>query len=461
MDVGQLTTQVMLDGEVDNDRTTTGDEIIVYEGNDFDWTLPGTGHTITVGKGENAVTYTYSHSTYDGETTTENSTPVESGRHTLVHYYVRESAGGADISVTKTLTQVVRGTGEDQVTITDPTSLANMTLIPGDQLTWTITVINKGDAEATGLTLEDELKALDSEGNPDDISRTVTLATNDIENWTQGDAFTVGAAVEGEPTTVTFTATYTVTANDLGKTLTNSATVNSTGEDTPPTDETKNDVDYRVGYFVILPEVIPDNFDPSQGYDPNTYVPNGTEEGRDTVSYNGNDNHVVDNTTGYLGGITPEGAAAVAAEQDGRLEISNKDYLILPDDFGQVAERGYNAESIVWYQINSHGLSSVWPNVDPEGKTYQNAYTFHVDGYIPDQDIDVRYYANFDSGNGQFYVSYNDDLKTGDPYTIKDYTNNGEFSFTRPAISLPAGTPCQTEAAPTMRWEQNLTIRIL
>ncbi len=442
VDVGQLTTQVMLDGEVDNDRTTTGDEIIVYEGNDFDWTLPGTGHTITVGKGENAVTYTYSHSTYDGETTTENSTPVESGRHTLVHYYVRESAGGADISVTKTLTQVVRGTGEDQVTITDPTSLANMTLIPGDQLTWTITVINKGDAEATGLTLEDELKALDSEGNPDDISRTVTLATNDIENWTQGDAFTVGAAVEGVPTSVTFTATYTVTANDLGKTLTNSATVNSTGEDTPPTDETKNDVDYRVGYFVILPEMIPDSFDPSQGYDPNTYVPNGTEEGRDTVSYNGNDNHVVDNTTGYLGGITPEGAAAVAAEQDGRLEISNNDDLTLPEDYGQVtSEHDYTANDIVWYQINSHGLSSVWPNVDPEGKTYQNAYTFHMDGYIPDQDIDVRYYANFDSGNGQFAVFYNDDrnetLQTGDEYMILNYTNNGDlFDFTRPGYQF-------------------------
>ncbi len=112
---------------------------------------------------------------------------------------------------------------------------------------------------------------------------------------------------------------------------------------------------------------------------------------------------MVDNTTGYLGGITPEGAAAVAAEQDGRLEISNKDDLILPDDFGQVAERGYNAESIVWYQINSHGLKSpVWPNVDLEGKTYQNAYTFHVDGYIPDQDIDVRYYANFDLGTDSF-----------------------------------------------------------
>ena len=433
VDVGQLTTQVMLDGKVDNDQTTTGGKIIVYGDNDFEWTLPETGHTITVGEGENAVTYTYSYSTYDGETTTENSTPVESGSHTLVHYYVRESAGGADISVTKTLTQVVRGTGEDQVTITDPTSLANMTLIPGDQLTWTITVINKGDAEATGLTLEDELKALDSERNPDGISRTVTLATNDIENWTQGDAFTVGAAVEGEPTTVTFTATYTVTANDLGKTLTNSATVNGTEEDTPPTDETENDVDYRVGYFVILPEMIPDSFDPSQGYDPNTYVPNRTG---DYVMYGNDENHFVNNTTGYLGGITPEGAAAVAAEQDGRLEISNKDYLILPDDFGQVAERGYNAESIVWYQINRHGLSSVWPNVDPEGKTYQNAYTFHVDGYIPDQDIDVRYYANFDSGNGQFYVYHNDDLKTGDLYTIKDYTNNGEFSFTRPGYQF-------------------------
>ena len=442
VDVGQLTTQVMLDGKVDNDQTTTGGKIIVYGDNDFEWTLPETGHTITVGEGENAVTYTYSYSTYDGETTTENSTPVESGSHTLVHYYVRESAGGADISVTKTLTQVVRGTGEDQVTITDPTSLANMTLIPGDQLTWTITVINKGDAEATGLTLEDELKALDSERNPDGISRTVTLATNDIENWTQGDAFTVGAAVEGEPTTVTFTATYTVTANDLGKTLTNSATVNDTEEDTPPTDETENDVDYRVGYFVILPEMIPDSFDPSQGYDPNTYVPNGTEEGRDTVSYNGNDNHVVDNTTGYLGGITPEGAAAVAAEQDGRLEISNNDDLILPEDYGQVtSEHDYTANDIVWYQINSHGLSSVWPNVDPEGKTYQNAYTFHVDGYIPDQDIDVRYYANFDSGNGQFAVFYNDDrnetLQTGDEYMILNYTNNGDlFDFTRPGYQF-------------------------
>ena len=79
--VGQLTTQVTLDGT--EYSSTTGDKVIIYGDDDtFTWTEPEA--TIEVGD----TTYTYSGSTYDGTATIETSVAAEAGRHTLVHNYV-------------------------------------------------------------------------------------------------------------------------------------------------------------------------------------------------------------------------------------------------------------------------------------------------------------------------------------------------------------------------------------
>lgn len=133
-----------------------------------------------------------------------------------------------DIDVTKELTSVHRG----DETITD--DLTNETLEVGDQLTWTITVTNEGNKEATGLKLTDTLTA-----NGEAIQNGATVTPP--EGVTDMNNFSVAANDE-----VKFTATYTVAKSDISKTLTNTATVSdATGggeEPDDPTDETENPV---------------------------------------------------------------------------------------------------------------------------------------------------------------------------------------------------------------------------
>ena len=97
VEVGQLTTKVMLDGEEDVSRTAKGDKVIIYGNNDtFTWTLPEAGATIE----KNGVTYTYFNSTYDNTETTSTSTAATAGAHTLVHNYVSDkSVTGSPITV--------------------------------------------------------------------------------------------------------------------------------------------------------------------------------------------------------------------------------------------------------------------------------------------------------------------------------------------------------------------------
>ena len=142
-----------------------------------------------------------------------------------------------NISVEKKLTAVERD-GQD---ITD--DLDNTTLYADDKLAWTITVTNNGNADATGLKLEDVLKA------GDDI-RTLDTILKDGQNFNLSEEFTVEKV-----STVTFTATYTVTEADEGKTLTNTATVKDSENNTLGTSDTTNEVDYT--YMVT--------YDPNSG----------------------------------------------------------------------------------------------------------------------------------------------------------------------------------------------------
>ena len=142
-----------------------------------------------------------------------------------------------DISVEKELTQVVRG-GVEQ-TVSD-----DMTLEVGDQLTWTITVTNSGNADATGLTLTDTLVAEAEDGTPSDRTANVTPVTDGVS----ADAFNVPAATTTDgPGKVEFTATYTVTADDKGLTLSNTATVSDEDGEVPDDGEdgTENPVAER------------------------------------------------------------------------------------------------------------------------------------------------------------------------------------------------------------------------
>ena len=153
----------------------------------------------------------------------------------------------SDITVVKALTKVVRDEVEQTVS-------ENMALEVGDQLTWTITVTNTGNAAAEGLTLTDKLVAVDEEGNSTPRTNvTVTLVTT---NAGSVDNFTVPAATTDGPGKVEFTATYTVQEADKGLTLTNTATVSDGDDDTEGEDETENPVaDRKVEIKKELTEV--------------------------------------------------------------------------------------------------------------------------------------------------------------------------------------------------------------
>lgn len=183
-----------------------------------------------------AVTGWYLNKDCNGEQKRPNSSvPVSNVKETdtdrVIKFYAKVTdKAQPNISVEKKLTAVER----DGQKITD--SLDNTTLYAGDKLIWTITVTNNGNAAATELKLEDVLK-LDNEERSD-----VSVAgSNNIDP----DSFTVPAKHGDTPGTVTFTATYTVTEADEGKTLTNTATVS--GENVGPENpsgKTENPVGY-------------------------------------------------------------------------------------------------------------------------------------------------------------------------------------------------------------------------
>lgn len=142
-----------------------------------------------------------------------------------------------DIDVTKTLTKVIRDGNEVQ-NITSDTVLE-----VGDTLTWTITVTNEGNKEATGLKLSDTLVAEAEDGTTSNRTATVTAVTDGVS----ADSFTVPAATTTDgPGKMEFTATYTVTDTDKGLTLSNTATVSDEGGNVPGgEDETENPVAER------------------------------------------------------------------------------------------------------------------------------------------------------------------------------------------------------------------------
>ena len=119
----------------------------------------------------------------------------------------------ADLSVEKTVTRINGST---------PTTDANgnITTIayPGDEIEWTITVANSGNATGN-FTLKDVLK-----GRTDELTVSPAMAEG-------ANSYTIAPKnpTTGEPTTMTFTVTYTVQPADVtGNGLVNTVTMNGT-----------------------------------------------------------------------------------------------------------------------------------------------------------------------------------------------------------------------------------------
>lgn len=121
-----------------------------------------------------------------------------------------------DLSVTKTVTKV----GETTVTAGEDIPTA----YPGDEIEWTITVTNSGNA-AGNFTLKDVLK-----DRTDELTVSPAMAEG-------ANSYTIAPKnpTTGEPTTMTFTVTYTVQPADVTDNgLVNTVTMNNTSEDSVP-----------------------------------------------------------------------------------------------------------------------------------------------------------------------------------------------------------------------------------
>ena len=96
----------------------------------------------------------------------------------------------------------------------------------GDELTYTIKVTNNGNQALTDVTVTDTMWGDEVTSiSVDDSTVSVGAAGYTIQNLPVGE-------------TVTITYTYTITADDLGKTITNHVTAKAEGEDGPEGDDT-------------------------------------------------------------------------------------------------------------------------------------------------------------------------------------------------------------------------------
>ena len=124
---------------------------------------------------------------------------------------IGDAVPSADVSITKSMTPAAP--------------------VPGDQVTYTLTVDNEGPSTATGVTVDDQLDAALS-----DVTVTTSQGTCDPVGAGNALACAIGAVDPADgPVTITVTATLAPTFTG---TLSNTATVAATTPDPDPTNDT-------------------------------------------------------------------------------------------------------------------------------------------------------------------------------------------------------------------------------
>ena len=182
----------------------------------------------------------------------------------------------------------------------------------------------------------------------------------------------------------------------------------------------RNDKD--VMYFVLMPGIDAPSDGADQGYQ--KYYPNKTDEN----DQKGDDGGVSGCTvyTGYTGGnLTETGFNAVPTEGDSVVDLagqySNSTYLSVPSNLGYFNANTKTDE----LNLDMTGKEIVWYVI----KNQEDGY--HVDGYVKNVPIKVRYHENF---NGNTAVKDTvTDIVSGDTVIVKtagavfgeDYTHEG------------------------------------
>ena len=172
--------------------------------------------------------------------------------------------------------------------------------------------------------------------------------------------------------------------------------------------------DLPVKYYVLNPKQgVPENGD-DQGY--LNYFPFATaEENKDFNYANGMSGTGLSNATWTA--LAGDGALKIddtltnmdgfSAGQVGQLD--SKSIAALEDAFGLTS----NTYEIVWYAVKCQAAQGT-SGLDDDGQ----AADIHVDGYIKDVTVDVRYHANFKDASPEVY---SDDAVTGEVYSVLGY----------------------------------------
>ncbi|HCI72131.1 MAG TPA: hypothetical protein DHV30_16665, partial [Balneola sp.] len=100
----------------------------------------------------------------------------------------------------------------------------NSTPVEGETITYTVSVTNPGDFDATGVQVTDEL--------PNGITYQSHTASQGTYN-TSTDVWNIGTLAEGDTTTVTLTIVATVNSGTVGNTITNNAEITQLNENDP------------------------------------------------------------------------------------------------------------------------------------------------------------------------------------------------------------------------------------
>ncbi len=151
---------------------------------------------------------------------------AEGGRIYVFTAHFRAGTTGA--TVDKQLVSYVRGDAE-------PAKIPEgFKARVGDVLNYTITVKNTGDIALEDVTVSDT------------ITGAGTLTINASDDYTVDENGNITITNLAPNATVTISASYTVVADDIGKTITNTATVDLPGGDDPKDDEKVTVDDYSV-----------------------------------------------------------------------------------------------------------------------------------------------------------------------------------------------------------------------
>ena len=422
-------TSVMRDGKEQITEGVTGEDIVVYEGDKLTWKVTVTNETDKTYTGvklsdvaeyvsaagepdENSkATISLFCGTIDSSNSTFGLAPNETKTFTNHgQFTVGEAYEGYTLKNTATVTYSYENSPEN--TATDFTE---------NSIGYTLTVQYHGNGGKAG---EQDVKKETVYAEKDPLTTPISyIVANGANGFTREEytfagwytGATGGEKVTGEQQDLYSGATYFA-------------------------HWTKNEKTYGAGYFVLVPSAIPDDFDPTKGYDPSQYLPYNAETiGSESSA------HEVNSTTGYIGFITQDAVTALTDLGGGiqRLEISEDDYadyLVQPQgsELGRIWSEYLDIDSdgiednnykVVWYQINNHTLSASWPNIDQGGHTKAG---YHVDGYIEGVDIDVVYAKN--DGTDTIYRHSKVDgepIKSGDTYTVLANTTANGMGFTR------------------------------